>query len=208
MTVNTFEVAVLRILIKRQQQPLKLSVLVSGFPDDCEDSVLSAISSLRLQGYITLDDYQPNGYVSINRERRKEILHIVNFDIINSNKLEAEEAIKDYYHNSIPVEQKNSSQIVTRYPVSQAIKTIGISSLLIFGLVLALGSSIPATSPDTGSFVYSKHHMPYEKWADSVYGANYHDDGNNDPASSYTPSSTAASVALKDCAQKLSQQQT
>jgi hypothetical protein len=50
--------------------------------------------------------------------------------------------------------------------------------------------------------------MPYNKWADSAYGANYHDDGNNDPTSSYTPSSTAASVALKDCAQKLSQQQT
>jgi len=68
--VNTFEVAVLRILIKRQQ-PLKLSTLVSGFPDDCEDSVLSAVSSLKLHGYLVLDDYQPNGYVSINRETKE-----------------------------------------------------------------------------------------------------------------------------------------
>ncbi len=78
--MNTFEVAVLRILIKRQQ-PLKFSTLVRGFPDDCEDSVLSAISSLKLHGYVTLDDYQPNGYISINRERRKEILQIVDSDI-------------------------------------------------------------------------------------------------------------------------------
>src|SRR5919199_2614846 len=74
--VNAFEVAILRVLIKRQQ-PLKLSALVNGFPDDSEDNVFSAISSLKLHGYIILNDYQPHGYVSINRDRRKEILQIV-----------------------------------------------------------------------------------------------------------------------------------
>ncbi len=87
--VNTFEVAVLRILIKRQQhQPLKLSTLVSGFPDDAEDNVLSAVSNLRLQGYIMLNDYQPSGYVSINRDRRKDVLQIVDSDI-HSHKFES-----------------------------------------------------------------------------------------------------------------------
>jgi hypothetical protein len=204
--VNTFEVAVLRILIKRQQQPLKLSVLVSGFPDDCEDSVLSAISSLRLQGYILLDDYQPNGYVSINRERRKEILQIVDLDI-NSNKLEATEVNKNYYHNSVPFEKENSGQIVTGYSISRAIKTIGISSLLVFGFALALGSSIPTTSPDAGSVVYYQHHMPYKRWVDGAYGANYpSDDANNSVLPHALP--LAASVALKDCNQRPSQQQT
>jgi hypothetical protein len=65
-SVNTFEVAVLRVLVKRHA-PLKLSMLVSGFPDDCEDDVLAAVSSLKLAGYIVLSDYQPNGYVSIAR---------------------------------------------------------------------------------------------------------------------------------------------
>jgi hypothetical protein len=46
-----FEVAVLRVLIKRQQ-PVKLSTLVSGFPDDVEDDVLSAVSGLKLCGYL------------------------------------------------------------------------------------------------------------------------------------------------------------
>ncbi len=207
--MNTFEVAVLRVLIKRQQQPLKLSVLVSGFPDDCEDSVLSAISSLRLQGYITLDDYQPNGYVSINRERRKEILLIVDSDIINSNKLEDQNAMKNYHHNnSVPLDGKSSGRIVTGYPILQAVKTIGITSLLIFGFILALGSSIPATSPETGSAVYPQHHMAYKKWGDSAYGANYYDGGDNSPSLPYTAPPTAASVAMKDCDQKLSQQQT
>ncbi len=205
--MNTFEVAVLRILVKRQLQPLKLSLLVGGFPDDCEDSVLSAISTLRLQGYILLDDYQPNGYVSINRERRKEILHIVNSDIINSNKLEAPKAMKNYYHNSIPIEEKTSGRIVMGYPVSQAVKTIGISSLLIFGFVLALGSSIPATSPETGSPLYYQQYMSYNKWGDSAYGANYEHGRNANPTSPYGPP-PASSLALKDCSQKPSQQQT
>jgi len=103
--VNTFEVVVLRILIKRQQ-PLKLSALVNGFPDDCEDGVLSAVSSLRLQGYIVLNDYQPNGYVSLNRERRKDILRILDPDI-NSDKFEPLHT-KEENHNSISIKEKRA----------------------------------------------------------------------------------------------------
>ncbi|MDQ4101305.1 MAG: hypothetical protein M3115_03855 [Thermoproteota archaeon] len=195
----------MRILVKRQQQSLKLSVLVGGFPDEYEDSVLSAVSSLRLRGYIILDDYQPNGNISINRERRKEILHIVNLDI-SSDKLEATGTKEDYYYNSTPLEKKAPSQIITRYPISQAVKTVGISSLLIFGFVLALGSSIPETSPDTGSVVYYPH-IPYKKSDGSAYGANDHEYDANNPRSSYAPP-PATPMALKDCNQKLSQQQT
>ena len=146
--MNTFEVAVLRVLIKRQQ-PMKLSVLVGGFPDDCEDGVLSAVSSLRLHGYIMLNDYQPNGHVSINKERRKDILRIVDSDI-NSDKLEAPYAKENY--NSIPLKEKKSfGQTVAGYDILLAIRTVTISSLLIVGLVIALGSSMTTTSPDTES---------------------------------------------------------
>jgi len=85
LTVDTFAVGV-----PCERKRAIPSVLISGFPDDCEDSVHSAISSLRLHGYyIVLDDYQPNGNISINRERRREILQIVDADI-NPNKLEAQ----------------------------------------------------------------------------------------------------------------------
>jgi hypothetical protein len=200
--MNTYEVAVLRILIKRQQ-PLKLSSLISGFPDDSEDSVLSAVSSLRLDGYIALNDYQPNGYVSVNRERRKEILQIVSPDI-KSDELE-DLRTKKNPHNSVSFEKRPFGHIITTYPISQTIKTIAISSILIFGFVFALGSSMPTTSPDTESIAYYPH-MPYKEWAGSAYGANHHNDFNS-PASSYAPA-PATSVALKDCDQKLSQQQT
>lgn len=198
--MNTFEVAVLRILIKRQQ-PLKFSTLVSGFPDDCEDSVLSAISSLKLHGYVTLDDYQPNGYISINRERRKEILQIVDSDIY-PRKSEAPHTRENY---SAPIEEKKGfARFAARHLISQGIRAIAISSLLIVGLVISLGSSIPTTSPDTESVAYHQY-MSHKKWSGSAYGIGDHDDVKN-PASSYTPAS-ASFVALKDCNQKSSQQQ-
>ena len=199
--MNTFEVAVLRILIKRQQ-PLKLSTLISGFPDDCEDSVLSAISSLKLHGYVMLDDYQPDGYVSINRDRRKEILQIVGSDISSRN-LEVRHTKEN--HSSIPIEEKKSfGQVIARDPISQRIRTIVISSLLIVGLVIALGSSsIPTTSPDT-EFVAYHHYIAHKKWS-SAYGADDHD-GDKNSASPYARPS-ASFVASKDCNQEQSQLQ-
>jgi hypothetical protein len=199
MTVNTFEVAVLRILVKRQQS-LKLSVLVGGFPDEYEDSVLSAVSSLRLQGYIILDDYQPNGYVCINKERRKEILHIVNSDIYS----QKSSSIKEEY-TDVPINEKRSFRpIVTRYPIPQAIRAIALSSLLITGLVIALGSSVSTTSPDT-EFVAYHQYIPHKKWSGG-YGE-YDHDRVNDPHSSSLPAS-ASFVSMKDCNQNPSHQQT
>lgn len=200
--MNTFEVAVLRILIKRQQQPLKLSVLVSGFPDDCEDSVFSAISSLRLQGYIMLDDYQLNGYVSINRERRKEILHIVDSDINSNNPIGSH--IKEDYTGTYIKEKRSFGQIIARYLISQATRAVAISSLLIVGLVIALGSSVSTTSPDTESVAYHQY-VTHKKWG-GAYGI-YDPDGVSSSASSSLPDS-ASFVSVKDCNQNPPQQQT
>jgi hypothetical protein len=200
--MNAFELAILRVLIKRQQ-PVKLSTLVSGFPDDCEDGVLSAVSSLRLHGYINLNDYQLNGHVAINRERRKEILRIVD-PTITSDEPEVPETNKNNYDGA-PLDKKSFGHIISNYVTSQKARTIAISSLVIVGIIFALGSNMPSTSPDTGPMIYYQH-MPYKKWAGNAYGANVHEDGNNhSPLHTPTP---ATSVALKDCNQKLSQQQT
>jgi len=201
MTVNTFEVALLRILVKRQQQSLKLSVLVSGFPDDCEDSVLSAISSLRLQGYIMLDDYQPNGYVSINRERRKDILHIVNSNIDSHDPKSSH--IKEDYTDTPVKEKRGFDQMIAGYPISQAIRAVALSSLLIVGLVIALGSSVSTTSPDTEYVAYHQY-IPH-KWS-GAYGIDDPDRVNNPVPSSLSASPSL--VSLKDCNPKPSQQQT
>lgn len=200
--MNTFEVAVLRVLIKRQQ-PLKFSTLVSGFPDDCEDSVLSAISSLKLHGYVMLDDYQPNGYVSINKERRKEILQIVDSDIY-PHKSEALHTREDNYSVAVKAKKGFVRFAVTRYPMSQGVRAIAISSLLVFGLVSALAISMPTTSTDTKFGAYPQYAY-YKKWNDA-HGADDHED-EIIPSSPY-PSSSASFVALKDCNKNALQQQT
>ena len=203
MPVNTFEVAVLRVLIKRQQ-PLKLSTLVSGFPDDSEDNVLSAVSSLKLQGYLVLDDYQPNGYLSINRERRKEILQIVDSDI-DLHKFESPPVEEK---DGIPIPGKKSPlQVTARHLNTPGIRTIAVSSLLIVGLVSAIGFSLPtATSPDSEFVAYHPGYIAHKKWS-SAHGADDHE-GDKISSPPYPPIS-ASFVALKDCNQKpLHEQQT
>jgi hypothetical protein len=195
--VNTLEVAVLRVLIKRQQ-PLKLSTLVSGFPDDSEDNVLSAVANLKFQGYLVLDDYQPNGYVSINRERRKEILQIVDSDI-RLHKIQSPH-VKE--KDGVPIPGKKSPlQVTAKHLNTRGIRAVGVSSLLIIGLVSAIGFSLPtATSPDS-EFVAAYHHgyIAHKKWS-SAHGAD--DDHEGDKiASALIPPISASVVALKDCNQ-------
>jgi hypothetical protein len=195
--VNTLEVAVLRVLIKRQQ-PLKLSTLVSGFPDDSEDNVLSAVANLKFQGYLVLDDYQPNGYVSINRERRKEILQIVDSDI----RLHKFQSPHVKEKDGVPIPGKKSPlQVTARHLNTRGIRAVAVSSLLIIGLVSAIGFSLPtATSPDS-EFVAAYHHgyIAHKKWS-SAHGAD--DDHEGDKiASALDPPISASVVALKDCNQ-------
>jgi hypothetical protein len=199
-----FEVAVLRVLIKRQQ-PLKLSTLVSGFPDDAEDDVLSAVSALKLCGYLVLDDYQPNGYVSVNRERRKEILRIVGSDI-HSDKFEGPYT-KEEDSILVPGKKSPPPRIVSRHKISPGNKAIAISSLLIVGLVSTIGISIPVvTSPDSELIPYDGY-IAHNKWWSAVQGADDHQ-GEKFSSARYPPISHSF-VAIKECSQKpLHQEQT
>jgi hypothetical protein len=202
--VNTFEVAVLRVLIKRQQ-PLKLSTLVNGFPDDSEEDVLSAVSSLKLQGYLVLDDYQPNGYVSINNARRKEILQIVDSDI-HSYKFENLNLKERGSSDDISIPPKKiHSQVTVRHRIAPGIRTIAFSFLLIVGLVSAIGISLPtATSPDSEFAAYHEY-SAYKKW-NGVHLADVHE-GDKISGALYPPSLSAAFIALKDCNQQSLQEQ-
>jgi hypothetical protein len=198
--MNIFEIAVLRVLIKRQQ-PMKLSILVSGFPDDSEDNVLSAIYSLKLRGYLVFDDYQSNGYISINRERRKEILQIVDSDI----HVDKFQSLPDKEKKAgIPIPVKKSPlQVAARHLMSSSMRTIAISSLLIVGLVSAIGISLPtATSPDS-QFVAYPGYMAHKKW--SIAHADDDHEGHkisNTPPYPPSPPIPASSLAIKDCNQK------
>jgi hypothetical protein len=174
--VNTFEVAVLRVLVKRHA-PLKLSMLVGGFPDDCEDDVLSAVSSLKLGGYIVLSDFQPNGYVFISLDRRQEIMRIVDSNLY-PRKLD------------VPVVDEKKSSSRAKY--QPQIRAAAVASLVVLGLFAVVVPALPATSTDT-EFV-AHHHILQSHW---VYVA-----GNGGDMPSGHPRMSQMSAALTDCSQE------
>jgi hypothetical protein len=74
--VNIFEIAILRIVIKRQK-PLSISSLIEGFPNDSEDFVLQAINDLVRVGYIRYLYVGKMDHITYNEQKRKEILTII-----------------------------------------------------------------------------------------------------------------------------------
>jgi hypothetical protein len=144
-----------------------------------------------------LDDYQPNGYISINRERRKEILQIVDSDI----RLHKFQSPHVKEKDGVPIPGKKSPlQVTARHLNTRGIRAVAVSSLLIVGLVSAIGFSLPtATSPDSQFVAYHHGYIAHKKWS-SAHGAD--DDHEGDKiASALDPPISASVVALKDCNQ-------
>jgi len=75
--VNTYEIAILRILVKKQH-PIKISTLVDGFPDHSEDNVLQAVSNLHFIGYVSISDFHSSKYICLSNDMTKDVLKIVN----------------------------------------------------------------------------------------------------------------------------------
>jgi hypothetical protein len=138
--VNIYEIAVLRILVKKHH-PMKVSNLVNGFPDNSGDNVLQAISKLHFLGYISVYD-TPVQYISLSKDTRKEVLKIVNPD------LNEESRTKQYFFSQHVVdplvsknvdEPKNNKRINLR-PLVQT-GTIVLAAIVI-GSVIATGASL------------------------------------------------------------------
>jgi hypothetical protein len=148
--VNTFEVAVLRVLVKRRQ-PLKFSALVAGFPDSCEDSVLTAISKLKELGYVDVSDYCPEGKVLIVENKRRQVLKLIENGVPVSN--EATVPVMPYSEPR-STSSSPSSPIVqpVAIPVSRGFyhtKRISLTVAVVIGLfgLLAAGGLPSAMSP-------------------------------------------------------------
>ena len=138
--MDIYEIAVLRILVKKHN-PIKVSNLINGFPDNSENNVLQAVSNLHFLGYIAVYDSLPQ-HISLTKEMRKEVLKIVtpnlnkptqtkqylsNTKIVNSNRVTNADEIKNNRTiSSRPV-------VVTR--------TIALAVILI-GSVIAGGASM------------------------------------------------------------------
>ena len=74
--MNSFEIAILRMLVK-MQKPVSIAYLVEGFPNNSEDFVLWAIANLLKSGFISYSYNEKRDYIIYNKEKRKEILKII-----------------------------------------------------------------------------------------------------------------------------------
>jgi hypothetical protein len=142
--VNTYEIAVLRILVKKHH-PMKVSNLVKGFPDNSEDNVLQAISRLHFLGYVSVYD-TPVQSISLSRDTKKEVLKII---IPNLNEESQTRQCSSSQHVVSPVsknvgESKNNKRIGLR-PIVQT-GTIVLAAIVI-GSVIATGASLLQYSP-------------------------------------------------------------
>lgn len=141
--MNAYEIAVLRILVKKHH-PMKVSNLVKGFPDNSEDNVLQAISRLHFLGYVSVYD-TPIQSISLSRDTKKEVLKIV---IPNLNEPQTRQCSPSQ-HVVSPVsknvgEPKNNKRISLR-PIVQT-GTIVLAAIVI-GSVIATGASLLQYSP-------------------------------------------------------------
>jgi hypothetical protein len=82
--MNPYEIAILRILVKRQA-PIKVSDLISGFPDDSGGRVLHAISNLHSLGYVLIYGAPFDGYLLLTKDKRREAIEIISSNISNNN---------------------------------------------------------------------------------------------------------------------------
>jgi hypothetical protein len=80
--MDSYKTAILRILIKRQKNPIEITSLVDGFPSHFKNEVTSSIFYLHSLGYVSIY-HSPTGnkYISLNLEMKRDTLRLVNPDL-------------------------------------------------------------------------------------------------------------------------------
>jgi hypothetical protein len=210
--VNSFEVALLRILVKKRA-PVKLSTLVEGFPDGDEDSVLEAITSLRLKGYLDLTEYRPDGLVSLIKDKQREVVKIVSMNIDLRTDTIQTPYVEDHptLGHSTNVPEKNNIKIMQvsllrRRVLSTTFGRLAITTAVIIGLfgVIAVGGLPSTSSPNAGSQTAAIHyHYYYHGHYHQHSGYNMNDNANTMQASydGHQPIFSSF-LALKNCSRE------
>ncbi len=141
--MNSFEIAIMRIIIKKQK-PVPISCIIEGFPNNSEDFVLEAIRNLFKLGYV-LYPYNENDYITSNKEKRKEILRII--DPLPQLQIEREELsthkAESNVETSINKRKNDDKRHYYTYAKQLAVGTIAlVICVLIFGIVSIFSTAV------------------------------------------------------------------
>jgi hypothetical protein len=124
--MNSYEIAVLRILVKRQT-PIKISDLIFGFPDNSGGRVLHAISNLHSLGYVLIYGAPFDGYLLLAKDKRREAIRIISSNISNDNQARGSSYSEQIVNPSI----KNKTFILLAMMGIAALSIVIISALAI-----------------------------------------------------------------------------
>ena len=219
--MNSFEVALLRILVKKRV-PVKLSTVIEGFPDGNEDSVLAAISSLRLKRYLDVTDYRPDGLISLIKDKRRQVVNIVSMDIglprdDDVLQIPCEEQKHDYDRttsHSNSAAEPNTEKIIQvnlsrrrKFLPSTTFGKLAIVTVVIVGLLtLTAAGDLPSTSNPAAGPQPAAIHYYHSHGHHHSRGENnniIHDDTANTMQAYYDAQKpiVSSSVALNNCTQ-------
>jgi len=140
--VNRFELAIVRVLVKRQDS-LRVSSLIEGFPDYYLDHILLAMSNLNYKGYIFFSTYDSVVHISLKADKRREVLEIVDpfSDSHSIVKSEHVDPVAFYHHNADNnAKNKNGKRFFsTAISSLLTIKTAAVGSFFVLGLMSIVG---------------------------------------------------------------------
>jgi hypothetical protein len=121
--LNSFETAILRILVKRNLRPIAIHNLIEGFPDGSEDKVNYAISNLENLELISILSGFPieEKYVIYNHDKKQEILKIIDplYSKINENRL-------NFYHDLVKGNRNKNKNKHYKLSLGQSAKLLSI----------------------------------------------------------------------------------
>ena len=158
--MNTFEVAILRILIKRNQYPIAIHSLIEGFPDGSETSVIGALYNLVDSKFISKVYGEPleEEYIIYNIEKKNEILKII--DPLQEMKI----SIVNNKSNGIKINTEKKQNKIQR----SLINPITILMSVIFIVSVGMTTNAMPTANDTtrvfDAGLHSHHHKHGEAY--------------------------------------------
>jgi hypothetical protein len=162
--LNTFEIAILRILIKRNQYPITIHSLIEGFPDGSENCVIDALSNLIDSKFISKIYGEPleEEYIVYNLEKKNEILKII--DPLQEMKI----STVSNKSNGVKV----NTEIKQNKIQNSLINPIRILMSIIF--IVSIGATINAmpTANDTIRVFDANFHSHHLKYGGEAYGNN------------------------------------
>ena len=151
--MNSYEVAILRILVKRQA-PIRVSDLISGFPDNSGGRVLHAISNLHSLGYVLIYGAPFDGYLLLTKDKRREAIEIISSNISNNNQARGSSYSEQIVNSNV----RNKSFILL------AIVGIAALSIVIISALAITFASSPLSYPST---LYLSRYVPMDQLSSS-----------------------------------------